>query len=109
MRGFKDKADYENHLVRDKYGFSHYMKDKDGNLLSKDEAEYDEVNGKYKTDENGNYIRKAVAPGTEEKGNHEGQKEGEKEGLGDRREKRRRWKRERNKDCEEIVCVACDP
>jgi len=36
-------------------------------------------------------------------------KEGEKEGLGDRREKRRRWKRERKKDCEEIVCVACDP
>ena len=36
-------------------------------------------------------------------------KEGEKEGLGDRREKRRRWKRERNKDCEEIVCVACAP
>lgn len=67
-RGFKDKADYENHLIKDKYGFSHYMKDKDGNLLSKDEAEYDGVNGKYKKDENGHYIRKAAPPGTEAEG-----------------------------------------
>jgi hypothetical protein len=31
--------------------------------------------------------------------------EGEKEGLGDRREQKRQWKRERNKDCEEGNCM----